>query len=214
MTPSSCRPYSPAEIRTDAIVHGAGVILGLSGSAALLIHVAAAHSAAAIASVAVYLFGLLAMLIISAAYNLTPPSPLHWKLRPYDHSAIYLLIAGTYTPLLMFLADTSRAWTLGIAIWLGAALGAAAKFLFPGRYDGLAVAIYLALGWAGAVEFRGFMAVLPPATAALIAAGGLLYTFGVVFHLWESLKFQNAIWHAFVAAAAACHFAAIAALYP
>jgi hemolysin III len=214
MTPSGSRTYSPSEIRADAIVHGAGVILGLAGSAALLVHVAATQPAAATASVAVYLFGLLTMLTISAAYNLTPRSPLHWKLRPYDHSAIYLLIAATYTPLLMFLTDTSRAWTLGVAIWLGAALGAAAKFLFPGRHDGLAVAVYLALGWAGAVEFRGFMAVLPPATVTLIAAGGLLYTAGVVFHLWESLKFQNAIWHAFVAAAAACHFAAIAALYP
>jgi hemolysin III len=87
------------------------------------------------------------------------------------------------------------------------------KFLFPGRFDRLAILVYLALGWVGITAASAFAQVLPPQVLNLIIAGGILYTLGVIFHIWESLKFHNAIWHGFVAAAAACHFAAIALLY-
>ena len=160
---------------------------------------------------AAYLFGLLVMLACSAAYNLTPPSQLKWILRRFDHSAIFLLIAGTYTPLLPFLPDAAQGWTLGLVTWLGAAFGIAVKFLFPGRFDRLAILVYLALGWVGITAAGAFAQVLPPQVLNLIIAGGILYTAGVIFYIWESLKFHNAIWHGFVAAAAACHFAAIAA---
>jgi hemolysin III len=87
------------------------------------------------------------------------------------------------------------------------------KFLFPGRFDRLAILVYLALGWVVVIAADAFMQVLPPQVLGLIVAGGVLYTAGVIFYVWESLKFHNVIWHGFVAAAAACHFAAIALLY-
>jgi hemolysin III len=199
--------YTRSEIRADALVHGAGILAALSGSIVLLAHAGLTWVLAA------YLFGLLVMLACSAAYNLTPPSQLKWILRRFDHSAIFLLIAGTYTPLLPFLPDAAQGWTLGLVTWLGAAFGIAVKFLFPGRFDRLAILVYLALGWVGITAAGAFTQVLPAQVLNLIIAGGVLYTAGVIFHIWESLKFHNAIWHSFVAAAAACHFAAIALLY-
>jgi hemolysin III len=199
--------YTRNEIRADALVHGACIVAALTGSIVLLAYVGASWVLAA------YLFGLLVMLACSAAYNLTPPSQLKWILRRFDHSAIFLLIAGTYTPLLPFLPDAAQGWTLGLVTWLGAAFGIAVKFLFPGRFDRLAILVYLALGWVGVTAAGAFVQVLPPLVINLIIAGGILYTLGVIFHIWESLKFHNAIWHGFVAAAATCHFAAITLLY-
>ena len=183
------------------------LLRALAGSIVLLAHAGVSWVLAS------YLFGLVAMMIFSAAYNLTPPSHLKWLLRRFDHSAIYLLIAGTYTPLLPYLPDATQSWTLGLITWLGAAFGVLVKFLFPGRFDRLAILVYLALGWVGVTAAGTFMQVLPPPVLKLIVAGGLLYTAGVVFYIWERLKFHNAIWHGFVAAAAACHFAAITLLY-
>lgn len=199
--------YTRNEIRADALVHGAGFLAALAASIVLLAHAGVTWVLAA------YVFGLIVMLACSAAYNLTPPSQLKWILRRFDHSAIFLLIAGTYTPLLPFLPDAAQSWTLGLVTWLGAAFGIAMKFLFPGRFDRLAILVYLALGWVGVTAAGAFMQVLPPQVLSLVIAGGILYTAGIIFHVWESLKFHNAIWHGFVAAAAACHFAAIAMLY-
>ena len=201
------RVYSPGEIRADALVHGTGIVAAITGSIILLAHAGVSWILAA------YVFGLMAMMIFSAAYNLTPPSHLKWRLRRFDHSAIYLLIAGTYTPLLPYLPDATQSWTLGLITWLGATFGVLVKFLFPGRFDRLAILVYLALGWVGVTAAGTFTQVLPPPVMKLIVAGGLLYTAGVAFYIWERLKFHNAIWHGFVAAAAACHFAAITLLY-
>ena len=201
------RVYSPGEIRADALVHGTGIVAAIAGSIILLAHAGVSWILAA------YVFGLMAMMIFSAAYNLTPPSHLKWRLRRFDHSAIYLLIAGTYTPLLPYLPDATQSWTLGLITWLGATFGVLVKFLFPGRFDRLAILVYLALGWVGVTAAGTFTQVLPPPVMKLIVAGGLLYTAGVAFYIWERLKFHNAIWHGFVAAAAACHFAAITLLY-
>ena len=201
------RGYSPGEIRADALVHGAGIVGALLGSIILLAHAGVSWVLAS------YLFGLSAMMIFSAAYNFTPPSHLKWILRRFDHSAIYLLIAGTYTPLLPYLPDATQSWTLGLVTWLGAAFGIVVKFVFPGRFDRLAILVYLALGWVVVTAAGAFAQVLPPQVLSLIIAGGILYTVGVIFYIRESLKFHNAIWHSFVAAAATCHFAAITLLY-
>jgi hemolysin III len=201
------RTYSPGEARADGLVHGFGIVAALLGSITLLAH-------AGVSWVLVsYLVGLMAMLMCSAAYNLTPPSHLKWILRRFDHSAIYVLIAGTYTPLLQFLPDVSQGWMLGLVTWIGAAFGIVLKFAFPGRFDRLAILVYLALGWVGVTAASSFAQVLPSTVISLIAIGGLLYTAGVIFHVWENMKFHNAIWHSFVIAAAACHFAAITLLY-
>ena len=201
------RGYSQGEIRADALVHGIGIVGAFLGSITLLAHAGASWVLVS------YIFGLMAMLVCSAAYNLTPPSHLKWILRRFDHSAIYVLIAGTYTPLLPFLSDVSQSWTLGLVTWLGAAFGVVVKFVFPGRFDRLAILVYLALGWVGVTAAGTFAQVLPPPVMSLIVAGGVLYTAGVIFYISEQLKFHNAIWHGLVISAAACQFAAITLLY-
>ncbi|NJM30135.1 MAG: hemolysin III family protein [Rhizobiales bacterium] len=210
---ASQRRFSAAERFADSGVHIVGITAAIVGSILLLATAARLRSSGEIAALAVYAACLLSMLGFSAAYNMTPPSRLKWVLRRFDHSAIFLLIAGTYTPLLVQLAGTSLAWGLGAVVWTGAAAGIALKLLLPGRFDTISIGIYLMLGWAGVFAIGSFMAVLPHSAMMLIFAGGLLYTAGVVFHLMSRLKFQNAIWHAFVVAAAACHFAAIWLIY-
>jgi hemolysin III len=199
--------YDRAEIVADGIVHAVGVGLGLVGAVVLLF---AAHLArGAAAPVAVYAAGLLAVLGLSAAYNLWPVSPAKWLLRRFDHAAIYVLIAGTYTPFLALSKTGAMAFSLLAFIWITALLGAAVKLLFPWRLDRYAIALYLLLGWSGIIGARPLVAALPGPILWLLAAGGILYSAGVAFHLWDRLRFQNAIWHAFVVAAACCHYAAV-----
>jgi hemolysin III len=206
------RCYGADELVADAFVHGVGLSAALAGGIYLLPHVWQ-MGAGNLAAFLVYLLALISMLSFSAAYNLAPISPLKWILRRIDHSAIYLLIAGTYMPLLYQIGDGWLAPGLAAVLWTGTAAGVALKILLPGRYDGFAVVTYLALGWVGLVAMPSFYNVLPGMTLVLIAVGGVLYSVGVPFYLWERLKYQNAIWHGFVVAAAACHFLAIALIY-
>lgn len=206
------RSYGRDELLADGIIHFVAIAAALFGGG-YLFGQALGTGAASVGALLVYVAALIAMLGFSAAYNLVPPSPLKWILRRLDHSAIYLMIAGTYTPLLLQLPNAALAATLATVVWAGAAVGIALKVLLPGRFDNLAIVTYLALGWVGIFAASSFAVVLPTATMVLIAVGGFLYSAGVPFYLWERLKYQNAIWHTFVVAAATCHFIAIAWLY-
>jgi hemolysin III len=201
--------YDRAELIADGVVHILGLGTGLVASVILVIIACRSADAGSIASVVVYVVALLAMLGLSASYNMWPLSPLKWILRRFDHSAIYLLIAGTYTPFVGQLKAGLASAGLLVGVWCAALAGMSLKLLLPGRFDRLSVALYLLLGWSGAVFYNKIVASFAPATLWLLAAGGLLYSAGVVFHAWQSLRFQNAIWHAFVLAAAAVHYAAV-----
>jgi hemolysin III len=145
---------------------------------------------------------------MSAAYNLWPVSPVKWLLRRLDHSAIYLLIAGTYTAFLLPL-ERNGPLLLLLAIWLAAGFGVLLKVRYPGRFDRAAIALYLFLGWSGLLVFQQLAASFSQRTIMLIFVGGVLYTVGVVFHVWSRLRYQNAIWHGFVVAAAGVHYEAV-----
>ena len=132
-----------------------------------------------------------------------------WLLRRFDHSAIYLLIAATYTPLIMELKDSYFAVALLIGVWCVAIVGVVIKLALPGRYDRLAVGLYLAMGWSGMMLYNAVVKALPSMALGFIVAGGMFYSFGVIFHAWQRLRFQNAIWHGFVLSGAACHYTAI-----
>lgn len=166
-------------------------------------------STSEIISVSAYAAGLLAMLGVSAAYNVWPVSPRKWLLRRFDHSAIYVLIAATYTPFITQIKDGTFAVVLLTGVWSVAILGILLKLFMPGRFDRLSVGLYLALGWSGVIAYEFGIEALPTTALWFIAAGGLLYTLGVVFHAWRRLRFQNAIWHAFVLLGAACHYTAV-----
>ena len=162
----------------------------------------------------VYVIGLLTMLALSAAYNMWPVSPVKWVLRRFDHSAIYLLIPGTYTPFLAQMKNALVSPGLGIGVWLSAALGMALKLALPGRFDRLAVILCLLLGWSGVIAYDSFASALPSSSLWLLAIGGILYSLGTLFHVLQRLRFHNAIWHSFVLLGASCHYSAVLASFP
>jgi hemolysin III len=202
--------YDRIEIIADAIVHAAGIVLGLLG-AVILVVVVARTRPLEIAPTVIYIIGLMTMLGASAAYNLWPISPTKWLLRRFDHSAIYLLIAGTYTPFLALMKGGLAFAGLTIGVWSSALVGVFVKLALPGRFDRLSIALYLALGWSGAFAYDHVAPVVPGVSLWLLLIGGILFSLGTVFHAWERLRFQNAIWHGFVLLAAGCHYSAVLA---
>jgi hemolysin III len=201
--------YDRAEIIADGVVHGIGVFGGLIAATVLIVLTAVYASALDVAVVSVYVAGLLTMLVLSATYNLWPVSPAKWVLRRFDHSAIYLLIAATYTPIIMELKDSLFAISLLIGVWCVAIVGIVIKLALPGRFDRLSVGLYLAMGWSGVMLYGRVVNALPSLALWFVLIGGALYSFGVIFHSWRRLRFQNAIWHCFVLLGAACHYTAV-----
>ncbi|HLI98148.1 MAG TPA: hemolysin III family protein [Bradyrhizobium sp.] len=201
--------YDRAELIADGIVHGIGVFGGVVAAILLIVLAAVFASVYQLVTVSIYAVGLVAMLGFSAAYNLWPVSPRKWLLRRFDHSAIYVLIAATYTPIFAQLQDRIFAMSLLAGVWSVAGVGIAIKLFFPGRFDRLSVGLYLAMGWSGLIAYDAGLSVLPQLALWFILAGGLLYSFGVIFHAWQRLRFQNVIWHGFVLLGAACHYMAV-----
>ena len=201
--------YDRPELIADGIVHGIGITLGLVGVTVLVAMVSTSTQALQFASVLSYTTGLLAMLGLSAAYNMWPISRVKSLLRRFDHSAIYLLIAGTYTPFLAQMKSSVTSVVMLAGVWAVAIAGVTLKLVLPGRLDRLSVVFYLLLGWSGAFAYNAVAPALPNSAVWLLAAGGVLYSIGVVFHAWQSLRFQNAIWHGFVLLGALCHYFAV-----
>jgi hemolysin III len=201
--------YDRAEMIADGIVHAIGVISGLVAAITLVVLSGVFSTPANVAAVLIYVAGLLSMLGFSAAYNLWPVSPRKWLLRRFDHSAIYVLIAATYTPFMAQMTDTGIGWLLLATVWGVAVIGILLKLFLPGRFDRLSIGLYLALGWSGVMAYDTVSKVVPGSALAMIAIGGILYSLGVIFHVWERLRFQNAIWHGFVLSGAACHYTAV-----
>lgn len=201
--------YDRHEIFMDALVHATGVGFAIIGMVVLLSLSWPLANDARTWGTLVYGAGLLAMLGFSAAYNLWPVGPLKWKLRRLDHSAIFVFIAATYTPLIAHLkSDLATVLTLA-GIWTAALLGTLLKLFFPGRFDRASIFVCLLLGASGLFIYEPALTMIPGTSIVLIAIGGAIYALGIVFHLWESLRFQNAIWHSFVLTAAICHYMAI-----
>lgn len=208
-----CRAYTVAEQMADAAIHVVGVVLALM-SVPVLVALAATWrgDGALVAAVAVYGATLIAMLALSASYNiaaikLEAGRALDW-LRRLDHAAIYVKIAGTYTPFAVIAGGPVGRWLL-IGVWSGAVLGMIAKLVAPWGWERISILLYLGLGWAFVFAAGPVAEALTGATLSLMAVGGALYTIGVVFHVWEGLPFQNAIWHAFVLVATFVFYAAV-----
>jgi len=200
------RIYSRSEDRADAVVHVLGVLFAVGACAWLPFHVS---GFSVVVSVLVYCAGLLAMLSASAAYNLAPPGRARELLRRFDHSAIFIMIAATYTPFAANrLGHPAGDWILG-AIWLCAIVGVTMKMLFPRRFELASVAFYIAMGWMIIAVIRPLVARVSLADLWLLLGGGLVYCAGVPFYLRERLPCHKAIWHGFVLAAAILQFASI-----
>lgn len=202
--------YSQAETRMDAAIHVAGLVCTMLAvpvliGAALMIS-QTAHRPEAFLAAIIYGLSFIAMIGASALYNLTPQAGLNWLYRRLDHSAIYLKIAGTYTP--FTLISGQGLWLLA-GLWGAAVLGIVIKALNSERFHWLAVLLYLAMGWAGVMILPQMLQSFPSLVVGLIIAGGSVYTLGVVFYLWKRLRFHYAIWHVFVLVASLLLYGAV-----
>jgi len=206
---SSRREFTNGEVIADAAVHAVAIISGVIGFAVLFQKIALHGAVADGLAMAVYAAGFFLLFGFSCAYNMTPPSGAKAILRRFDHASIYLMIGGTYTALLSQARASIGLITLAIAVWVIALAGASLKLFLPGRLDRFAVRLYMALGWSAIFAAKPLVDALPVDSLAFVFAGGVVYSVGVAFFLWENLKFQTAIWHAFVTAAAACQFAGV-----
>src|SRR6185295_13070669 len=201
--------FTPGERIADNVIHVSGLAIGLTAVVTMMVVAFLSLPAWSTASLAIYGVGLLAMLGCSAAYHMSPVTTWKGLLQRLDHAAIFLKIAGTYTPFgAIKIGGTTGLALLG-TVWSVALLGSGAKILLASTWDRLAIPLYLALGWCGIVMFQDLAASVTPATLILLGLGGVLYTVGVIFHLWRSLPYQNAVWHAFVLAGTGCHFGAV-----
>lgn len=203
------RPYSVAELVADGIVHGIGLAVAIAAGTALLVLAAVYTAPREVPAIAIYVGSLIVVLSVSLAFNLAPISRIKMFLARLDQAAIFLLIAGTYTPFLAIMGGTPTAMWMGAGIWSAAVIGVALKLVVPHRFGRLALMLYLGIGWSGVLVFQNLASALPPTTLWLIVAGGVTYSAGIIFHLWEKLKFQNVVWHIFVVAGASLHLWAI-----
>jgi hemolysin III len=209
-TRESTPGYRRAEVLADAAVHGAGIAGAAAASMFLLGAVAETGEPAVIAAAAIYAAALLAMPVVSGAYNLTRPTRWSDLLRRLDQATIFVMIAGTYTPFGLVALGGLTGYALLALVWTAAVIGVILKLWHPAWLDTRrSVALYLALGWCALPAVGPLAATLGVPTLALLGLGGVLYSLGVIFHLWITLPFHNAIWHAFVVVAAACHVFAV-----
>jgi hemolysin III len=209
----ACRAYSRAEQLADAVIHLVGVA-GALVAVPVLVTLAASWrgDGPLVAAVAIYGLSMIAMLAFSASYNFAqirraPGRAIDW-LRRLDHATIYVKIAGTYTPYGVIAGGPVGKWLL-IGVWSGAAVGFFGKIFVPHLWQRASLILYLGLGWAIVLALEPISRSITQATLVLVAVGGLLYTVGVIFHLWERLPFQNAIWHLFVLVATSVFYAAL-----
>ncbi len=203
------REPSRRELLADCIIHILGIAAGSIGGATLVALIARRGDWLELGALFIYACGMIAMFGCSAAYNLARNSRWRGLLRRCDHAAIFIMIAGTYTPFTLLRLDGAWNWGLTGAVWSIAITGMLVKLCRRCDLRYASVAPYLLLGWIGVVAIDPLFRSLNWDTLGLIVLGGALYTIGVLFHMCERLPFQNAIWHGFVLAAAAAHYAAV-----
>jgi hemolysin III len=201
--------YDPREETWNALTHGFGALLSVVGAAVLV--TLAAQRGTPTQLVAAIVFGVALVLLYTAStlYHAVPhPAAKGW-LKVFDHCAIYLLIAGSYTPFMLIgLRGHGGGWLLA-TVWTLAALGVVFKLFFTGRFKGVSTAIYLAMGWMVVLAGKPLFTALSGTTLAWLFAGGAAYSLGTVFYL-SRRAYAHAVWHGFVLAGSGCHFVAVA----
>lgn len=193
----------------DVAVHVVGLLLAIAGCVVLVLTAANSGSVKLTAALMIYSVGLLAMLGCSTLYNANTNEKLSRLFERFDLSGIFVMIAGSYTPFMLAKLEGPIAWTVLAGVWAVALAGVALNLLARWNAPRVYIALYLLLGWAAVAVIDQLIVSLSPVGMGLLAAGGVLYTIGVVFHVNKNLPFNSAIWHGFVVAAASCHFLAI-----
>jgi hemolysin III len=207
MSPS--RAWSVGEEVAHSVTHGIGLLAAVAGLIALLFLAAGTRDPWRITACAIYASTLVLLYTASTLYHALSRTRARRVLRVLDHTAIFLLIAGTYTPFALVSLRGPWGWTLLVIVWSLAVLGVTAKAVFGTRWPILSTALYIGMGWVVVVAVKPLIAHVPPAGIAWLAAGGLAYTGGVVFYAWTKLRYSHAIWHMFVLAGSVCHYIAV-----
>ena len=208
--PSVGRAQTVAEEIANAVTHGLGLLASLIAVPVLLTATRSHADFWMTLGVAVFGVTLVLMYLSSTLYHAVPNPRAKRLLRTLDHSAIYLLIAGTYTPFLLGPLRGAWGWSLLAVIWALAALGVIAKWTFGFRFPRLSTGVYLAMGWLILVATVPLVREVSMSGVLWLLAGGLCYTGGVVFHATDHrLRFGHAVWHLFVAGGSLCHFLAV-----
>jgi hemolysin III len=209
MAHTACRAQTPSEEIANSLSHGLGAVLAALFSPRLIGQALEAGSAQGIAA-AVYCASMILLFSVSAAYHWVPPSRTKDLMRRLDHAAIFLFIAGTYTPFMLgSLAQEGGTWLLAL-VWLVATVGTVAKCANRLTHPFISTGLYLGLGWFAVFLLEPLMHAIPPEGLALIVAGGVLYTLGaIVFHLDERVPYAHFAWHLLVLGASGCHFVAV-----
>jgi hemolysin III len=202
------RPRRSLEEIVNSITHGVGLLLSIAGFVVLLVFAILRGSAAHIVACSIYGTTLICLYSASTLYHAAVST--RWKraLRIFAHVAIYLLIAGTYTPFLLYLRS-AWGWSLVGVVWGLAFAGIRLKFWLIGHFEYFSTAVYIIMGWLVIIAAKPVRARVPTPSLLWLLAGGLLYTSGVVFFAWKRLPYSHAVWHLFVLAGSTCHYFAV-----
>lgn len=211
---STWKPQSPVEEVVNGITHGLAALLAVPATVLMIFRAAHVGEVRGVVAVSVYGFTLFLLYAVSTVYHVLPISRGKAWLRVFDHAAIYLLIAGTYTPFTLVALRGGWGWSLFGVIWGLALAGVCFKILFIHRFRILSVIIYIAMGWLVLIAIRPLMRQLPERTLLLLLAGGIAYTGGIVFYASRRCPFNHGIWHLFVVAGSVLHCLAVLTLFP
>lgn len=209
MSERSEKKYTLAEEVANTITHGIGVIFSIVALVLLVVYASFGGDAWRIVSATIFGSALILLYLASTLYHALPQPSIKRIMRIFDHSAIYVLIAGTYTPFLLGDMRGPWGWVLFGILWGATIGGITFKFFCIGRFDLVTTLLYVAMGWTALIAIKPAIEMLPSGALLLLLIGGILYTSGVVFYLWDRLPFNHAIWHLFVLGGSALHFAAV-----
>ena len=205
-TPSA---YSPREELANSLTHAVGIALSVAGLVLMVTCSVRYGDRWQVVSTAVFGVSLIALYTASTLYHTFRDAAWKQLLRKFDHAAIFLLIAGSYTPFLLVSLRGPWGWSLLGVVWGLAAVGIALKFWFAGRFRVISTLIYLGMGWLVLIAFKPLLAALPRAGFIWLLAGGACYSAGTIFYLWKRLPYHHAVWHLFVLGGSACHWVAV-----
>lgn len=201
--------YSFGEEVANSITHGLGWLLSVCGLAILVTFAAITGGALRVVTCAVFGSTLVLLYAASTLYHALPSERAKHIFRVLDHSSIFLLIAGTYTPLTLVAVGGPWGWSLFGSIWALAAIGVLLNTIAHGRWRWLSISLYVSMGWLVVIAIRPLVASVTTGVLVLIVAGGLSYTLGLVFYGWRRLPYGHAVWHLFVLAGSVLHYLAV-----
>lgn len=201
--------YTAREEIANSLTHGVGVPLSLAGWVALVVTAAREGDVWQVTSTAVFGATLVLLYSASTLYHVLRGEQRKVLLRKFDHAAIFLLIAGTYTPFVLVSLRGAWGWSLFGIVWGLAVVGVTLKFWFAGRFRLASTLIYLGMGWLVLIALKPLLAALPRAGFIWLLAGGACYSLGTVFYLWKRLAYHHAVWHLWVLAGSLCHWIAV-----